>query len=170
METKNAKILVIPDYEDYFCDDYHSESDSMNGFQLGEVVYDQLGNIGIIGAFYGKGEVRLDSNGVTDIDNIRKCPVDIAAEAISHKQKIRNKTHKVQTAKITEDYVSFEVAKLLKEKGFDEYCGTAYTTADGKPIRVMGSTYPLEHNGGYDKHHYSMPSQSVAMKWLWDLY
>jgi len=24
---------------------------------------------------------------------------------------------------ITEDYVSFETAKLLKEKGFDEYCG-----------------------------------------------
>ena len=86
METKNAKILVIPDYEDYFCDDYHSESDSMNGFQLGET--------GIIGAFYGKGEVRLDSNGVTNIVNIRKCPSDIAAEAISHKQKIRRKEPK----------------------------------------------------------------------------
>ena len=27
---------------------------------------------------------------------------------------------------ITEDYVSFEVAKLLKEKGFDEECNMAY--------------------------------------------
>jgi len=25
-------------------------------------------------------------------------------------------------ATITEDYVSFEIAKLLKEKGFDEHC------------------------------------------------
>ena len=28
---------------------------------------------------------------------------------------------------ITEDYVSFEVAKLLKEKGFDAECRAAYT-------------------------------------------
>ena len=27
---------------------------------------------------------------------------------------------------ITEDYVSYEVAKLLKEKGFDEPCYTCY--------------------------------------------
>ena len=88
--TEN-KSLVLTDYEDYFCDDNHSESESMNGFQLGEVVYDQLGEIGIIGAFYGKGEVRLDSNGVTNIVNIRKCPSDIAAITIKNRQKIRNK-------------------------------------------------------------------------------
>ena len=29
---------------------------------------------------------------------------------------------------ITEDYVNFETAKLLKEKGFDGICGTAYET------------------------------------------
>ena len=28
---------------------------------------------------------------------------------------------------ITEDYVSFETAKLLKEKGFNEGCSTTYT-------------------------------------------
>ena len=67
---------------------------------------------------------------------------------------------------ITEDYVSFEVAKLLKEKGFDERCGTAYTTAEGYPIRVMGSTYSLVKNSDYDEFHYSMPSQSLALKWL----
>lgn len=67
---------------------------------------------------------------------------------------------------LTEDYVSFETAKLLKEKGFDEYCGTAYTTTEGYPIRVMGSTYSLEKNSDYDEFHYSMPSQSLALKWL----
>ena len=29
---------------------------------------------------------------------------------------------------IEEDYVSFETAKLLKEKGFDEHCSTSYST------------------------------------------
>lgn len=90
-QSTEDKSLVLTDYEDYFCDDNHSESESMNGFRLGEVVYDQLGEIGIIGAFYGKGEVRLDSNGVTNIVNIRKCPSDIAAMTIKNRQKIRNK-------------------------------------------------------------------------------
>lgn len=31
-------------------------------------------------------------------------------------------------ATIKEDYVSFETAKLLKEKGFDEHCLTSYNT------------------------------------------
>lgn len=86
--------LIITDYEDYAVDAVGSKYDTLNGFQLGEVVYDQLGEIGIILAFYDGNEVRLDSNGVTDIDNIRKCPADIAAEAISHKQKIRRKEPK----------------------------------------------------------------------------
>lgn len=67
---------------------------------------------------------------------------------------------------ITEDYVPYEIAQLLKEKGFNERCGTAYTTAEGYPIRVMGSTYSLERNSDYDNFHYSMPSQSLALKWL----
>lgn len=33
---------------------------------------------------------------------------------------------------ITEDYVSFETAKLLKEKGFDEVCRTSYETITNK--------------------------------------
>lgn len=33
---------------------------------------------------------------------------------------------------IKEDYVSFEIAKLLKEKGFDEICMTAYETITNK--------------------------------------
>ena len=38
---------------------------------------------------------------------------------------------------ITEDYVSFETAKLLKEKGFNEWCYKCYGTAvyhKGVPI------------------------------------
>ena len=44
---------------------------------------------------------------------------------------------------ITEDYVSFETAKLLKEKGFDEECQQYY--------------------GNYK---YPCPTLQMAMKWL----
>lgn len=37
---------------------------------------------------------------------------------------------------ITEDYISFEVAKLLKEKGFDAECDYLY--ADGELLRAQG--------------------------------
>lgn len=33
-----------------------------------------------------------------------------------------------ENTNLQEDYVSFETAKLLKEKGFDEICETAYET------------------------------------------
>ena len=74
---------------------------------------------------------------------------------------------------ITEDYVSFEIAKLLKEKGFNESCHATYDTAvtGGKPkfseYEVL-SFFPYGMRNTDDK--YSMvisaPTQSVAMKWL----
>lgn len=36
---------------------------------------------------------------------------------------------------ITEDYCSFEVAKLLKEKGFDEACRAVY---EEEVLRIIG--------------------------------
>jgi hypothetical protein len=57
---------------------------------------------------------------------------------------------------ITEDYVSFETAKLLKEKGFNEGCPTTYTS-----------------NGLFHTHNYRplvedifAPTLQMAMKWL----
>ena len=57
---------------------------------------------------------------------------------------------------ITEDYVSFEIAKLLKEKGFNEGCPTTYTS-----------------NGLFHTHNYRplvedifAPTLQMAMKWL----
>ena len=35
---------------------------------------------------------------------------------------------------ITEDYVSFEIAKLLKEKGFDEICRAVYVIRDERLV------------------------------------
>ena len=57
---------------------------------------------------------------------------------------------------ITEDYVSFETAKLLKKKGFNEGCSTTYTP-----------------NGFFHTHNYRpllgdifAPTLQMAMKWL----
>ena len=70
---------------------------------------------------------------------------------------------------ITEDYVSFETAKLLKEKGFDEYCPLWYNL--DKPLE--GPFFYKEigwygHNS-YDyngKRIVSAPTLQMAMKWL----
>ena len=67
---------------------------------------------------------------------------------------------------ITEDYVSFEVAKLLKEKGFDEPCirhwdYDDYSLYGANDIPISNSELQAnEYNG------FSAPSQSMAMKWL----
>ena len=60
---------------------------------------------------------------------------------------------------IKEDYVSFETAKLLKEKGFDQNCATYYL--DGQVWRhYHGEVIPK------NKQIYAAPTQAVAMKWL----
>lgn len=60
---------------------------------------------------------------------------------------------------ITEDYVSFEVAKLLKEKRFDQNCATYYL--DRQVWRhYHGEVIPK------DKQIYAAPTQAIAMKWL----
>jgi hypothetical protein len=59
---------------------------------------------------------------------------------------------------ITEDYVSFEIAKLLKEKGFEE-C----------PLFRYDDCGHLWVQGGYNKTikwHFPAPTLQMAMKWL----
>ena len=61
-----------------------------------------------------------------------------------------------------EDYVSFEVAKLLKDKGFDE-C----------PLFCYDDCGQLWVQGGYDKTkkwHFPAPTLQMAMKWLREKY
>jgi len=74
---------------------------------------------------------------------------------------------------ITEDYVNFETAKLLKEKGFDLPCHATYDTAvtGGKPkfseYEVL-NYFPYGMKNSDDK--YSMvisaPTLQMAIKWL----
>ena len=90
---------------------------------------------------------------------------------------------------ITEDYVSFETAKLLKEKGFDEKCKYVWkldkandpnatdgiskicaerfmegeSSVDNSDIKSV-----FEYEGWLEDHHeaYLCPTLQMAMKWL----
>ena len=67
---------------------------------------------------------------------------------------------------ITEDYVSFEVAKLLREKGFNEECEYFYDEYKDENKYVICSNGYSTYND--DKHptYYSRPTHQMAMKWL----
>lgn len=61
---------------------------------------------------------------------------------------------------ITEDYVSFEVAKLLKEKGFNEPCWNCYYDSELEHYfrPVKNNEWPLNR--------VSVPTHQMALKWL----
>lgn len=79
---------------------------------------------------------------------------------------------------VTEDYVSFEIAKLLKEKGFDsedigglggfysERCyepGHGIKTLSGQEVGIV---YDDLTNSELDYDEYLRPTLQMAMKWL----
>ena len=59
---------------------------------------------------------------------------------------------------IKEDHVSFEIAKLLKEKGFNEICRAAYT--------VSGKFITFHNYYSQCKDECIAPTHQMAMKWL----
>lgn len=69
---------------------------------------------------------------------------------------------------ITEDYVSFETAKLFKEKGFDEPCKTYYSPNGFGPkvFSVKKTNSQLE----FTWEECVAPELSVAIKWLMQTY
>lgn len=66
---------------------------------------------------------------------------------------------------ITEDYVSFEIAKLLKEKGFNEPCHACYAYFSDDDIRVMDLKYS-KASQSLGENRYPDVSLYIAMKWL----
>jgi hypothetical protein len=72
---------------------------------------------------------------------------------------------------ITEDYVSFETAKLLKEKGFDAKCNRYYN-AQYEEARTVSDTFAMNFNDEtlvrrlMMEGAYSIPTLQMAMKWL----
>lgn len=61
---------------------------------------------------------------------------------------------------ITEDYCSYEVAKLLKEKGFDEETEDYYCKKDKSLEWASAWTMALPDE------YYPCPTMQMAMKWL----
>ena len=65
---------------------------------------------------------------------------------------------------IKEDYVSFEIAELLKEKGFEGECQCFYEISPEDGItRVCGTDC---HDNKKRMFEYSRPTLQMAMKWL----
>ena len=63
---------------------------------------------------------------------------------------------------IDESYCSFELSKLLKEKGFNVGCKYFYHSVE--KIESIANKYPLnsELNSKY-----SRPTHALAIKWIW---
>jgi len=66
---------------------------------------------------------------------------------------------------ITEDYCSYEIAKLLKEKGFVEPCLYFYFT-NGKIEKAIG----LKDKNTACVSTFSAPTHQMALKWLREVY
>lgn len=66
-------------------------------------------------------------------------------------------------ATITEDYVSFETAKLLKKKGFDEVCYRIYDTKEKELFGTDGIEF---QNHEIDEETITAPTLQMACKWL----
>lgn len=82
--------LIIDDFAKYGCVDYTTECEELDGFKLGEVVYDQCGEIGVILAFNEKnGTARVNSNGCCNVGNLKKCPKEIAEREVKYMDIIR---------------------------------------------------------------------------------
>ena len=69
--------------------------------------------------------------------------------------------------KITEDYVSFEVAKLLKERGFDESC---YQKYDNEGYLSFNHVGYINSDKLCDDFYALAPTLQMAMKWLREIY
>jgi len=75
---------------------------------------------------------------------------------------------------IKEDYCSYEVAKLLKEKGFNEFCYTYYDGIDNsinrfdKGLHFKNTSYPwgVPYDVSKAKKYIITPTHQMAMKWL----
>ena len=63
---------------------------------------------------------------------------------------------------ITEQYTSFETARLLKEAGFRELTKTHYSNSG----EVWETAMPEDYNDDFNGNSCSRPSQSLAARWI----
>lgn len=65
-----------------------------------------------------------------------------------------------------EQYISFETAKLAKEKGFRIYYGTSYWKKDGELFGTPYYEFPHDEDRYTSYPRYIAPTQSLLQKWL----
>ena len=70
---------------------------------------------------------------------------------------------------VTEDYVSFETAKLLKEKGFEAECLAFYASSKEIGVEFFYSQHGPTNFNYYDTTT-SAPTIQMVMKWLRDVH
>lgn len=82
--------LIIDDFAKYDSFDYPTIPEELDGFKLGEAVFDQCGEIGVILSFNEKnGTARLNSNGCCNVGKLKKCPKEIAEREVKSMDIIR---------------------------------------------------------------------------------
>lgn len=140
------QVVIISNIKEVYnnCHSYQV-CESRNGFRLGEVVYDQYGEIGMIMAFYDNGGVRLDSNGCCDDMDLRKCPVRKALNAIKKLNKeyrhlyaehLYEPYNKQFKAEIVEDFKE-EERVYLNSKDFAQYQRNLMFYAESKGYKKL---------------------------------
>lgn len=69
-----------------------------------------------------------------------------------------------------EDYVSLETAKILKEKGFDEYCGAYYhlNCDDMTEDECFEVATDNDFKNSNNVYRVGAPTLYEAQKWLWE--
>ena len=74
---------------------------------------------------------------------------------------------------ITEDYCSYEVAKLLKEKGFNEPCKVWYSEYTSQFGGEKYTSIEFDDHNRFKKDYkflFHAPTHQMAMKWLRETY
>ena len=75
---------------------------------------------------------------------------------------------------ITEDYISFETAKLLKEKGFNEKCRRMFRVSKNSSPKFYDSSEWITNEDLCDLYQNcefaTIPTLQMAMKWLREVY
>ena len=67
---------------------------------------------------------------------------------------------------LTEDYCNFKIAKLLKEKGFDENCSRSYVKDNLAVSQGFNNSYYTTMYSDDSYRPISAPTLQMAMKWL----
>ena len=71
--------------------------------------------------------------------------------------------------RIEEDYVTFETAKLLREKGFNESTYNTYYQFDDGAVYMHHYNFSLP-NSENDKNEWSCPTLQMTLKWLREIH